>query len=287
MTQRKNIIFIIACILVAVLLWFFYPKQAPQENVTEPQQSVKTEEQEKKSVFDAKQSQLNEDEVLIDEHQLVSLTRVGEASDDIKEEFKRAPRISPDGQYEVVIASNTEEGQTNYIADREGNDITDAHNGFIRQWTPDSKKFFLYTGGSEQIYYLGIDGDYQNAGLPDGTADAAVSPKDQSMVYVLQRPQGTNKSHLYVRTPLGEDKLLLEGDDEIFAHVRWSPTGDKIAFLRSDLGLNKETQFIFTINPDGTGLTQVSQASWIPFKWSDDGKKITFINEDRVWEYEK
>jgi Tol biopolymer transport system component len=86
----------------------------------------------------------------------------------------------------------------------------------------------------------------------------------------------------------------MKGVDEVFSNIQWSPAGDKAAFirrsLRSDLKVReriateKEYQLV-VMNPDGSNLMEVSQTDALPFIWSDDGSKITFIYDDHVWEY--
>src|SRR3989344_895300 len=205
--------------------------------------------------------------------------RIMEATEKTKMDFEEARIISPNGKYKVVIDTSTEEGVMSHISDIRGNKLTENVLGFHREWSPDSTRFILYLGWTDLIYYLDIKGNYYDSGLPQGAVSASISPKDETVLYVLQEP-GTNKSNLYTRDSAGKDRLILKGDNDIFAHIQWSPTGDKIAFLKSDdmkiTGSDKN--FLMIINSDGSNLIQVHKADWIPFMWSKDGSNITFVN---------
>lgn len=87
----------------------------------------------------------------------------------------------------------------------------------------------------------------------------------------------TDASSLWVRKG-GQDSLLVQGNNEIFAWIRWSPRGDKIAFLRSKIGAKNsdEARQLWAVNPDGTGATKVAgNVLWAyPPVWSPDGQKL-------------
>ena len=64
--------------------------------------------------------------------------------------------------------------------------------------------------------------------------------------------------------------------NQYFRDPKWSPDGTKIAF--SGGKLNEEYD-IYTVNADGTGLTNITQTPNVReyhFDWSPDGTKIVF-----------
>src|SRR3972149_2953415 len=87
------------------------------------------------------------------------------------------------------------------------------------------------------------------------------------------------------------------GDVEIFVCSAgcevpsWSPDGDRIAFSMSLTWLTPEPgdkelpSEIYTVNVDGTGLTQITQSSESAFRprWSPDGRSIVFERSGRIW----
>lgn len=176
-----------------------------------------------------------------------------------------------------------------YIAGIDGTKITTAHLGAFISWAPDSSKALLYyspTAGPaiRKIYALDTQCNYYDFGLPNGTINADISPLDESILYSLTSG-GTDNSTLYLRDPQGTDTQLLEGDNNIFAWARWSPKGDKVVFLKSDLLVSQVE--VWSMNADGTGAEKASDANWgYPAVWSPDGTKFAFANEGDIWEYD-
>ncbi|MGH9460205.1 MAG: TolB family protein [Vicinamibacteria bacterium] len=123
---------------------------------------------------------------------------------------------------------------------------------------------------------LDKEGRYYNLGLPVWTYSADVLPTGGVVVY-SRANEYTDASSLWLRKD-GRDSLLVRGDNEIFAWVRWSPRGDKIAFLRSKIGAKNadEARQLWMVNPDGTGATRIAgNVLWAyPPMWSPDGQKL-------------
>jgi len=176
-----------------------------------------------------------------------------------------------------------------YISDINGAQLTPAYSGDFVSWSPDSSKVLLYVSPMEapwsrRIYALDTQSNYYDTGLPNGTISADISPIDGSIVYSLTGG-GTDASTIYVRDPQGNDKVLVKSDNTVIAWFRWSPKGDKIAFMRANLFA--EGGEIWTMNPDGTGSEKASDIDWnYPPVWSPDGTKIVFSNSGNIREYD-
>jgi hypothetical protein len=176
-----------------------------------------------------------------------------------------------------------------YIASVDGTKISSAHSGTFISWAPDSSKVLLYYSPTEgpwirKIYALDTQDNYYDLGLPNGTINADISPADGSILYSFTSG-GTDNSTLYVRDPQGKDNQLLKGDSNIFAWTRWSPKGDKIVFLKSDLLISHGE--VWMMNPDGTGVEKASDVNWgYPAVWSPDGTKLAFADAGDIWEYD-
>jgi len=136
------------------------------------------------------------------------------------------------------------------------------------------------------IYALDTKNNYSNIGLPNGTISADLSPIDGSILYSLTSG-GTDASTLYLRDPQGSDKILVRPDNSILAWVRWSPKGDKIAFMKSNLAINAGDQSVWVMNPDGAESQKLSAVAWdYPPVWSPDGTKFAFSNGADISEYD-
>jgi Tol biopolymer transport system component len=201
--------------------------------------------------------------------------------------------LSPDRKLIAVTVrdpNNDFDGALTYIADINGNKLTNAHYGFFVAWSPDSQKALLYLSGFENeggrhIYYLGTNDTYYDSGLPERVIGADISPKDGSIVYSLTEP-GTDRSDIYIRDKNGNDRLLVAGSGNILAWVRWSPDGNKIAFMKSDRWISSGQQSVWSIDSDGTKAEKISDIVWAyPPVWSPNGSKMVFSNAGNIWEY--
>ncbi|MCI0532671.1 hypothetical protein L0Y49_00455, partial [bacterium] len=199
--------------------------------------------------------------------------------------------LSPDRKYIAVTVQGSDYMQNTFITDIEGKVIAPNHLGSFKSWSPDSSKVLLYlsieaTGKNRQMYYLGLDAQYYDSGLPSGTFSADISTQDGSIVYSLTNSR-TDHTDLYIRTPDGQDKLLVKGADNIIAWPRWSPDGNKIVFFKSDLYLNSDKNEIWVMNSDGSEAEKISNVTWnYPPVWSPDGTKVAFAHKGNIYEYD-
>lgn len=200
--------------------------------------------------------------------------------------------LSPNRKYlAVTIQLSGNFKVLSYISDLKGNMVTTAQEGSFVSWAPDSRKILLYrsiesTGSEREIYSLDIYNNYTSFGLPNGVIGADISPKDGGVLYALTNSHSDDSS-LYIRDVSGNNTLLLEGDKNIFAYPRWSPSGEKITFLKADLLLRPGKQTVWVMNADGSEKKMISPVSWgYPPVWSSDGEKLIFSNGANIFEYD-
>ncbi|MEO6536589.1 MAG: hypothetical protein ABIT47_02780 [Candidatus Paceibacterota bacterium] len=197
---------------------------------------------------------------------------------------------SPDGRYQAITIQKNEEVVQTYILDENGRTIIKPHTGSFVSWSPDSSKVILFLSETQspkgrELYILDTDGSYKNSGLPVGTISAYYSSSNSDIVYSLTR-KGTDNSDIYVRSPEGEDSLIMEGGQNILTWLRWSPHGDKILFMQSDLLLRPGNQYLWIMDSDGSNKEKITPIDWdYPAAWSPDGMSIAFANAGDIWEY--
>jgi TolB protein len=108
-------------------------------------------------------------------------------------------------------------------------------------------------------------------------AIGAGSPKNQGEIFITDI-DGQNLKDI---TNHSADDIGLD----------WSPDGKRISFLsnRNEKDTNKcdgasnDCQYeLFTVNPDGTGLRQITKGDTFGYAWSPDGKQIAFFREVKL-----
>ncbi|MGH9461129.1 MAG: hypothetical protein ACRD1X_07915 [Vicinamibacteria bacterium] len=212
------------------------------------------------------------------------------SDDSISGNARQKPFLSPDGKLLSLTSSpvRSHSSVTTSLVGADGNEIVAPRVGSFLSWLPDSSGALLYLSEfdhkeGKKIFVLDKDGRYYDLGLPVWTYSADVSPTDGTIVF-SRANEYTDASNLWLRKN-GQDSPLVRGDDEIFAWLRWSPTGDKIAFLRSKIGAKTpdEARQLWVVNPDGTGATKIAgNVLWAyPPVWSPDGRKLLIaVNEN-------
>jgi dipeptidyl aminopeptidase/acylaminoacyl peptidase len=110
-----------------------------------------------------------------------------------------------------------------------------------------------------------------------------ISPDGRSIVLVKRRAEAdTNRwatELVLVDIATGSHRSLTPGRKEV-SHPRWSPSGDRLAFLAPH-GAGKEAQ-IFTLPMSGGEALQVTKSPTAVqhFSWRPDGKEIAFAAAD-------
>ena len=105
-----------------------------------------------------------------------------------------------------------------------------------------------------------------------------VSPDKTHILYqvtYVSIPQNKTNAELFIMKSDGTDKKQLTITNTQETNPQWIENGRKIAFLSNESG----TSQLWTINPDGGGMTQVShlKEGIDGFTFSPDGSKVLFV----------
>ena len=158
-----------------------------------------------------------------------------------------------------------------------------------RVWSPDGNKVLFNRFpmlGYADIYVMNADGTGEHqltSGFPAWSA--AWSPDGTKIAYDRSGPSNIAQGELWTMNADGSDQTQITSDGFGKLGLTWgmTPSGSKIAFIRFLSGV----WGFFTINPDGSGLTQLTGISDTlahnaletgpgGFDWSPDGTKLAF-----------
>ncbi|MCE5205733.1 MAG: S9 family peptidase [Porphyromonadaceae bacterium] len=110
--------------------------------------------------------------------------------------------------------------------------------------------------------------------------NATISPDGSRFIYpvtYVSIPQNKTNAELFIMNTDGSGKKQLTITNTQESNPQWIDGGKKIAFLGNESGSSQ----IWTINPDGGGMMQVSnlKEDIEGFAFSPDGKKVLFIKQ--------
>ena len=147
-------------------------------------------------------------------------------------------------------------------------------------WSPNGQRIafqrFLTNPNQDDIYVVNADGT--------GLAPVTQTPT-QSEDHPSFSPAGTKLVFGTCCTQLetinvdgtGRAPLTTAPPNTFYGSPKWSPDGTKIAFLGG--GFGGAPSDIYTINPNGTGLANITNTATVSettFDWSPDGSRIVF-----------
>jgi Tol biopolymer transport system component len=166
--------------------------------------------------------------------------------------------------------------------------------GSLPSFSPNEKSI-MFTGnatGTPELWLMNVDGTIPHpityttgSGVAkDGTeikwsSHGSFSPDGKKIAY-----SSTENGHaeIWIMNSDGSDKKQVTFPDDPNApdanNPTWSPDGGKIVYFG---GFARSNGFIFTMNPDGSGRTQLTNLPSDDPSWSPDGQKIFF----RCWTF--
>jgi dipeptidyl aminopeptidase/acylaminoacyl peptidase len=124
--------------------------------------------------------------------------------------------------------------------------------------------------------------DLSDLALEANLSDPQISPDGSKIVLIASRPdyeENRFENELaLVDLATGSKRLLTYARPGV-RHPRWSPSGDRVAFLANDT--NKKSQ-IFVLPLGGGEAKRVTEAERgvNQFSWRPDGKELAFVTED-------
>jgi hypothetical protein len=176
-----------------------------------------------------------------------------------------------DGHDEIYVMKSDGTAQTR---------ITDTAGGNgDPSWSADGSKIVLSStrDGNAEIYSMDAGGGNQVrlTTSPASTDETPVLSPDGSKIAFVSWAQAP--AELWVMDANGANPVNITNDPGYDTSPSWSPDGSKIMFSRDG--------DLFTIHPDGTGLTPITNTpgySEYDADWSPDGSRIVFLSTNGV-----
>jgi TolB protein len=187
--------------------------------------------------------------------------------------FARAGISSYKGQ--ILFTSGSPEV---FMVDPVTHNVVKVSNGEDGAWSPDYSRISYSPGLLDGLYIMDADGNNakQLASIPS-VFGSVFSPDGQYIAFIANPGSGLQVHKVELATGIVTQLTNLTG---VGTRVSWSPDGTRILF---DRGYSANPN-LFTIAPDGTGLTQLTRCNVVcnDGHYSPDGKQITFIHKNQV-----
>lgn len=186
------------------------------------------------------------------------------------------PCWSPDKSKIVFDGYTSTSASQLYIINADGTGLTQvAGQGETPAWSPDGTRI-AFISNAGQVWMMNADGANQqqltnNPNDLAGPDDIAWSPDSTKLAF--NTSSGTKI--------INADGTGLQSFPVLMKYIDWSPNGSRFVFaaFTGTLGTTNYWQ-IFTVNADGTGLTQLTNtpSSHGGPCWSHNGAKIVFTD---------
>ena len=165
------------------------------------------------------------------------------------------------------------------------------------KWSPDGGKiFFRWDGGmiasipsgGGTIDTISIQSEFGiYTALPGSGNDISLDGKTivfSGTKHFYEDPEKSWEVDIFtIPVEGGKPKQLTSGDLQD-RFPCWSPDGNSIAFIRSQVNDNKPTFHIYLVSKEGEHLRKITDESdkvyWAPIDWAPDGKSIAYFSDD-------
>jgi lysophospholipase L1-like esterase len=183
--------------------------------------------------------------------------------------WNQQPAVSPDG---TKIAFNNYTSGVDRLkimnADGTGTFTVGSVSGGRPAWSPDGTKLAIESNNALYMVDASASGtNYHRLGTDTTIFHPSWSPDGSQIAYGIYRGAGKYEIHKISSSANAMTTPTVVTDNtnaNFFAdnYPVWSPDGDKIAFVSNRA--NSPTNNVYTMNPDGTGITAVTAFAGAP-----------------------